>query len=151
MTLQCEHLRARQRSVQIRREQLLRLRALQSHACPCARLLHANHGITSTLLPPPVACERSPRCSCGALNPSSFPTSRTYGANLCLSASLPRVSLDFTVPNETSKTSAISSYDISSRSRSTSVVRYGSGTFLNSCSTRCCTSWCATFSKGDSA
>ncbi len=65
----------------------------------------------------------------GAVNPSSFPTSRTYGASRCRSASLPRVSRDFTVPSEISSTSAISSYDISSRSRKISVVRYGSGTF----------------------
>src|SRR4029077_6084372 len=138
MTLQRQHLRACHRSVQVWREQPLRLGALQSHSFFRARLSNANHGITSTLLPPPATCDREP-CSLGA-NPSSFPTSRTYGVSLCRRASLPRVSLDFTVPSETSSTSAISSYDISSRSRRISVVRYGSGTLRNSSSTRRCTS-----------
>src|SRR5690348_11679586 len=112
MPLQREHLRARHRTIQIRRKQLLRLRALQYFHFPCARLFHANHGITSALLPPPVTCDRSDLSvpDSIAVNPSSFPTSRTYGASLCLSASLPRVILDFTVPSETSRTSAISSY-----------------------------------------
>src|SRR5271166_6245009 len=147
MILQCEHLRARHRAVQIWREQPLRLGALQFYNFPCA-LRH--HGVTSTLLPPPATFDRPLRPS-GAVNPSSFPTSCTYGVSLCRNASLPRVSLDFTVPSETSRTSAISSYDISSRSRRISVVRYGSGTFLNSSSTRFCTSCCATLSNGDSA
>src|SRR5579864_4514692 len=150
MILQCKHLRACHCSVQVWREQPLRLGALQSHSFFRARLSNANHGITSTLLPPPATCDRGP-CSLGAVNPSSFPTSRTYGVSLCRRASLPRVSLDFTVPSETSSSSAISSYDISSRSRRISVVRYGSGTCRNSSSTRRCTSRCATLSNGDSA
>src|SRR5689334_3292043 len=146
MILQREHLCARNCPIQIWREQLLRLGALQPRAFYCARL--PRHGITSTLLPPPTTSVRS--CS-GALKPSSFPTSRTYVANLCLSAALPRVRRDFTVPREISSTSEISSYDISSRSRRISVVRYGSGTLLNSSSTRACTSRCATVSNGESA
>src|SRR5579863_2470396 len=152
MFLQSEHLRARHCPIQIRRKQLLCLGTLQSLDFSCAHLPNANHGITSTLLPPPSTCDRELFFSrFGAVNPSSSPTSRTYGASLCRSASLPRVSRDFTVPSEISSTSAISSYDISSRSRRTSVVRYGSGTFLNSSSTRACTSWCATLSNGESA
>src|SRR5579864_1274271 len=150
MILQRKHLRACHCSVQVWREQPLRLGALQSHSFSRARLSNANHGITSTLLPPPATCDREPS-ALGAVNPSSFPTSRTYCVSLCRRASLPRVSLDFTVPSETSSTSAISSYDISSRSRKISVVRYGSGTFLNSSSTRRRTSRCAKLSNGDSA
>src|SRR5690348_4161156 len=133
MILQREHLRARHRSIQVWRKQPFRLWALQFHDFPCAL-----HEITSTLLPPPATCDRKLRSSfsesAGAVNPSSCPTSRTYGASLCRSASLPRVSRDFTVPSEISSTSAISSYDISSRSRKISVVRYGSGTLRNSSS-----------------
>ena len=52
--LQREHLRARHRSIQIWREQPLRLGAPQSQNFPCAL-----HGITSTLLPPPATCDRN--------------------------------------------------------------------------------------------
>src|SRR5215471_174335 len=148
MTLQREHFHARDGSIQVWRKQMFRLGALHSPSCLCAPAPNAFHGITSTLPPPPATCDRELRFL-GAVNPSSFPTSRTYGASRCRNASLPRVSLDFTVPREISSTSAISSYDISSRSRKISVVRYGSATFLNSSSTRRCTSWCATFSKGE--
>src|SRR5208337_3960235 len=108
------HLRPAHPAVEIRREQLLHLSAV--------------HGVTSASLPP-----REPsrelwvvpfcRSSTGASSPNSGPTSRIYPANFLRSASRPRVMRDFTVPSEIAKTSAISSYDISSRSRRINAVR----------------------------
>src|SRR5258708_38124584 len=124
MGLQGQHLSPSDYPIQIGRQQSLHVRALHRHAFRKAGLRgHVLHGITSTLLPPPAT--RFPRLSSfsGAVSPSCPPTSRTYGASRCFGACRPRVNLDFTVPNEICRTSAISSYDISSRSRRISVVR----------------------------
>src|SRR5260370_5359484 len=149
--LQRQHLGSRDCSIQVGRQQSLRGAAL--HRRPRRNGLHGHilHGITSTLLPPPATCDRKLVCSSsGALSPNSPPTSRTKGASLCFSACRPRVNLDFTVPSEICNTSAISSYDMSSRSRRISVLRYGSGICRSSASTRFCTSQCATLSNGQS-
>src|SRR6202049_1793229 len=147
MLLQSEHLRARDRPIQIGREQLSGLSALLYRG--------ALHDVTSTLLPPADACEFFNRLSCsssscGVFNPNSAPDSRTYAERRRFNARRPSVNLDLPVPSETSSTSAISSYDISSESRKTRVVRYGSGTSRNSASTLCRTSQWAALSKGDS-
>src|SRR3984893_7586970 len=146
MLLQSEHLRARDRPIQIGREQLSGLSALLYRG--------ALHDVTSTLLSPPEPCEFFNRLSCssscGVFSPNSAPDSRTYAERRRFNAARPRVNLDFTVPREISSTSAISSYDISSKSRKTRVVRYGSGTSRNSASTLCRTSQWAALSKGDS-
>src|SRR5450432_1361484 len=82
-------------AIQIRREQ----------GCSLGTL----HGVTSTSLP---SVEPRGRIatfnlrSCGALNPSSGPTCRTYFTRRCFNASRPRVSRDFTVPRETCVISA---------------------------------------------
>src|SRR5216684_6573959 len=121
MLLQSEHLRARHRPIQIGREQLSGLSALLYRG--------ALHDVTSTLLPPPEPCEFfnrlscSSSSSCGVFSPNSAPDSRTYAERRRFNAARPRVNLDFTVPSEISSTSAISSYDISSKSRKTRVVR----------------------------
>src|SRR3984893_4047193 len=149
MLLQSEHLRARDRPIQIGREQLSGLSALLYRG--------ALHDVTSTLLSPPEPCEFFNRlssasfsCSRGMFSPNSAPDSRTYPERRRFNAARPRVNLDFTVPSEISSTSAISSYDISSKSRKTRVVRYGSGTSRNSASTLCRTSQWTALSKGDS-
>src|ERR1035437_4301918 len=113
------HLGSADLAVEIRREQFLDRRAVH---------LSVVHGVTSTststLLP-----AREPRgelwaaTSATASSPNSGPTSRTYPASFLRSASRPRVMRDFTVPSEIAKTSAISSYDISSRSRKINAVR----------------------------
>src|ERR1700731_777515 len=151
MRLHRLHLGSRNCPVQKRRQQSFCFRALYRCRFHCRELSrHILHGITSTLLPPPAT--RVPKlCSfSGPDRPSPPPTSRPYGASLCFSACRPRVNLDFTVPSEICRTSAISSYDMSSRSRRISVVRYGSGTCRSSASTCCCTSRCATLSNGES-
>src|ERR1700691_80080 len=116
MLAQALHLGSCHRSVQIRRQQPIRLRTFHGHI---------PHGITSTLLPPPATCRgiATTLSSSGMVSPSSPPTSCTYAASRCFSACRPRVNLDFTVPSEICKISAISSYDISSRSRRIRVVR----------------------------
>src|SRR5208337_4064034 len=139
------HLGSADLPVEIRREQFLDLSAV--------------HGVTSTSLPPREPSRKLWRAPfrrswsgtrSGASSPNSEPISRTYPASFLRSASRPRVMRDFTVPREIAKTSAISSYDISSRSRRISAVRYGSGTCCSACSTAARTSVCANFSNGDS-
>src|ERR1700694_149571 len=146
---ECAHLRPAHPAIEIRREQPFRLSAV--------------HGVTSTSLPPREPSREfsrklslelwvAPFCrsSTGATSPNSGPTSRTYPVNFLRSASRPRVMRDFTVPSEITNTSAISSYDISSRSRRINAARYGSGTCCSACSTAARTSVCANFSNGDS-
>src|SRR5580700_10204313 len=126
MRLQPLHLGPRHHPIQIRRQQSLHVRTLHPQLRRTWIHGHIPHGITSTLLPPPATCDRrivSSLASSGAVSPSSPPTSRTYGARRCFNACRPRVILDFTVPSEICRTSAISSYDISSRSRRISAVR----------------------------
>src|SRR5271163_2406960 len=109
MRLQPLHLSPRHRPIEIRRQQSLHVRALHRWLRRNGFHGHIPHGITSTLLPPPATCDRKLVSSVGAVSPNSPPTSRTYGASLCFNACRPRVILDFTVPSEICRTSAISS------------------------------------------
>src|SRR5208282_4191414 len=138
------HFRSAHAAVQIRRKQLPDLSAL--------------HGVTSTLPPrhePAFALwmllfRLASLVSAGASSPNSGPTSPTYLVRILRIASRPRVIRDLTVPKEMAKTSAISSYDISSRSRRIKAVRYGSGTCCRYSSTAAWTSEWANCSNGDS-
>src|SRR5712671_3525713 len=120
MMLQSEHLRARDRPIQIGREQRSGVSALLYRG--------ALHDVTSTLLPPPEPCEFFNRLSCcssscGRFSPNSAPDSRTYAERRRFKAARPRVNLDFTVPSEISSTSAISSCYSYAKSRKTGPVR----------------------------
>src|SRR5438445_9354216 len=97
MLTNCMHLRAGHRAVQIWREQRL--------------CLGTRHGITSIVLPRIETRESAldGSSSSGGCKPICGPISRTYSVNRWRSASLPRVSRDFTVPSDTSVISAISS------------------------------------------
>src|SRR6185312_13579643 len=89
--------------------------------------------------------------ACGRLpSPTSGSNSLTNDSRRLFSASRPLMSRDLTVPSETCNTSAISSYDSPSMSRSTTVVRYGSETCFSSFSTRARISSCSKISRGDS-
>src|SRR5260370_16757935 len=99
MLLQSEHLRARERPIEIGREQPSGLSALLYRG--------ALHDVTSTLLRPPEPCELFNRLSCsssscGAFSPNSAPHSRPYAESLPFTAARPRVTLHFTVPTQIS-------------------------------------------------
>ena len=108
MTADITHLLASHRSIEVRREQRLWLERKSS-----CHLNRGNHAPSFELLLP----QFLPGCAIRVV--AHFPL--TYAVKRRRNASRPRVNRDFTVPSETSVISAISSYDMSSRSRKITV------------------------------